>query len=143
MHSKQKGSCGELAVALDLTSKGYSVFTELGDLSRTDLIVLVNNKPIKIQVKARYMDERSKTLAVRTTKDGPNYSYKYELSDVDIFAIYSLNTKEILYITAQEMLKCKSAITFRYAEGTYQKDKRARYIKDYLSFEKTLLDLGS
>ena len=136
MHAKQKGTCGELAVALDLTSRGYSVFTELGDLSRTDLIVLKDKKPIKIQVKSQHMDKRGKTLSVKTTKDGPNYSYKYQLDDVDVFAIYSLDTKEIVYINAQELLKCTSAMAFRYADGTYQKDSRARYIKDYSSFEK-------
>ena len=135
MHSKQKGTSGELAVALDLTSKGYSVFTELGDLSKTDLIVLVNDTPIKIQVKARHTDARSKTLQVMTKKDGPNYSYKYSTKDVDIFAIYALDTKEILYVAASELLKFSSSVSFRYEDTSYQKDSRAHYIKDYLSFE--------
>ena len=40
MHTKQSGSLGELKVAADLIARGYAVFTELGDLSKVDLIVL-------------------------------------------------------------------------------------------------------
>lgn len=138
MHAKQKGNCGELAVALDLARKGYAVFTELGDLSKTDLITLVEGKAIKIQVKARNLDKRTNTLPVSTKKDGPNYSYKYTLFDVDIFAILSLDTGDIVYIAAKELLKFSSCMSFRFDDKVYEKDSRAHYIKDYLSFEEAV-----
>ena len=53
LHKKNKGSIGELKVAADLITKGFSVFTELGDNSKVDLIAIENStyKTYKIQVK--------------------------------------------------------------------------------------------
>lgn len=50
LHSKQLGAIGVLRVAAHLMEQGLSVFAEMGDLSRVDLIVLFENRPIKIQV---------------------------------------------------------------------------------------------
>jgi hypothetical protein len=49
LHSKQLGAIGVLRVAAHLMSQGLSIFAEMGDLSRVDLIVLFDNQPIKIQ----------------------------------------------------------------------------------------------
>lgn len=52
MHSKQLGNLGETIVAASLIKKGYSVFTQLGDLSKIDLLAVGSDfNPIKIQIK--------------------------------------------------------------------------------------------
>ena len=52
VHRKDFGTIGELTVARHLLGQGYSVFSEYGDNSKVDLIALVDNVPIKIQVKS-------------------------------------------------------------------------------------------
>jgi len=51
-HRKRRGALGEAKVAAALIDQGYPVFTEWGDLSRTDLITLSpDGSPVRIQVK--------------------------------------------------------------------------------------------
>ncbi len=69
LHSKQLGAIGVLRVAAHLMSKGLSVFAEMGDLARVDLIVLVDDQPIKIQVKTRNLKEGK--ISVDSRKSGP------------------------------------------------------------------------
>lgn len=135
MHAKQKGNCGELAVALDLAKQGHAVFTELGDLSKTDLIALVGTHPIKIQVKAHNIDKRSRTINLSTKKDGPNYSYKYTVEDVDIFAVFLIEENKVIYVSSKELLSYSRQMSFRLDSLDYGKDSRAHYINDYFSFD--------
>jgi hypothetical protein len=44
MHTKDAGTVGELAVILQLKQAGYGVFTEVGDNSSIDLIVISKSK---------------------------------------------------------------------------------------------------
>lgn len=97
MTSKCKGNIGEMAVAKDLMQQGYSVFTELGDSCRTDLIAIVDNKPIKIQVKAGI--EKGGCIGISTFKAGKaGYSYTYTSDDCDVFAVYNLNRDIVSYV---------------------------------------------
>lgn len=136
MHKKQTGTLGEIAVAKDLISKGYFVFKELGDCSKVDLIVLVDNKPIKIQVKA-YAEKNGK-VEILTTKSGPNYSFKYSKEMIDVFAIYVHNREIILYISSNELLEKSKSLTIRIDKGTSGQQSKFNMSKDYLSFEKTI-----
>jgi len=96
MHAKKKGSIGELAVALDLMHQGYAVFTELGDLSKVDLIAEIRSKLIKIQVKYKRLKWNAVELSLK--KAGPNYRYQYTRNDVDLFAVYCPDTGDICYV---------------------------------------------
>ena len=86
MHSKRKGAVAELHVACFLTQKGYAVFTEMGDLSRTDLVVDIDGVLIRVQVK--YITRVDGCYKFTTAKSGPNYRFLYTVSDVDVFALY-------------------------------------------------------
>lgn len=111
MHSKMKGSIGELVVATDLLNKGFCVFSELGDLSRIDLIAETSTELLRIQVKAA--TSKNGKIEVDSFKSGPGYSFKYKEKDVDIFAIYCLDTKQLAYISSRELCNCKSTLTLR------------------------------
>jgi hypothetical protein len=77
MHSKTKGSIGQLTIAADLLSKGYEVFTELGDNSKIDLIAVSKDYDlIKIQVKC--LTPVNGSVKLSCIKSGPNYSFRYE-----------------------------------------------------------------
>lgn len=96
MHAKEKGNMGEAVVTMDLISKGFHVFTEIGDISKIDLIAEKDHKLYKIQVKTRTSSYGA--IKIRLDKRGPNYVYYYKNYDVDVFAYYSLNENILIYI---------------------------------------------
>lgn len=134
MHNKIKGSLGELKTMADLMSKGYSVFTEYGDNSRVDLIVIVDGRTLKIQCKAKTSSNNS--IGIDARSSGPGYSYKYSPEEVDIFALYVLDRDELLYIKSSEL--CKKAMFFRF-EGP-KNNQRHRWYEDYKDFDKVIRD---
>ena len=142
MHPKQLGICGELSIASSFAQKEYPVFKELGDLSKTDLIVLVKNKAIKVQVKARNVTESLGTIVIDSRKSGPNYKFRYSENDVDIFAVLVPKENIIFYVPANIIVSAKSGTPFRLTKAKRGHKKGVRYVEDYLSFEKALINQG-
>ncbi len=136
MHAKQKGSLGEISVAKHLIACGYAVFTELGDLSRTDLIVLADNKPIKIQVKACTM--KNGAISAKAEKAGPNYNFRYSIDDVDVFALYSLDTDEVFFLKSSEVLTDTSYFAIRLVDAKNNQKIGVNLAKDYKDFRRVL-----
>ncbi|TXH17910.1 MAG: hypothetical protein E6R03_03120 [Hyphomicrobiaceae bacterium] len=111
MHSKQKGNIGELAVSKDLSLMGYPVFKEIGDLSKVDLLTIVQNQALKIQVKF-IAAKRNKRLCVSFRKAGPNYRFSYQAGMVDLFAIYCPDNDQVYYLPFEYLVsKHSSGIT--------------------------------
>lgn len=109
-HSKQKGNLGFSSTVKELHKLGINVFSEIGDLSRIDIIAEIEDKLVKIQVK--YAKEKNNTANLSLRKCGPNgYKYVYTEKDVDIFALYLPISDKILFIPAK--LACKNVNIFR------------------------------
>lgn len=136
LHAKQKGTLGELAIAQDLISNGYAVFTELGDLSKVDLIALVPI-PVKIQVKS--LKSTNGAIELSSRKSGPNYRFRYTEQDVDIFAVYVYDRNIIAYIACKELLENSRMMTLRIDKPKNNQHK-ARRIDDYRDFQRALRD---
>lgn len=139
MHSKIKGNIGEFAVAKHLAEKGYSVFREIGDLSKIDLIAEKDSKLIRIQVKA--ITEKNGKIDVYSKKSGPNYSFSYKEDMVDVFAIYVLNHNFVFFVSSKDVCAQAAILSFR----LLSKPKRInqygyRMVSDYLDFERALRD---
>ena len=135
MHTKQSGSLGELKVAADLIARGYAVFTELGDLSKVDLIALVDHHPVKIQVKAR--TSKHGRVEISKRKSGPNYQFVYQEGEVDVFAIYVLDKDLCLYVNASELLE-RSTFSIRLAPARNGQQKKVRAWQAYTDFKRAL-----
>jgi hypothetical protein len=138
LHSKQLGAIGVLRVAAKLMSEGYSVFAELGDLSRVDLIVLMNHQPIKIQVKTRNL--KNGRITVDSRKSGPGYRYRYTLDDVDVFAIYIPQQELILFVSVAQILTAKSTFAIRVGKSRNNQERFVHGYQDYLEFKRALRD---
>jgi len=138
MHSKQKGALGEVAVIKDLLRRDYQVFKEIGDLSKVDLIVLVDHVPVKIQVKA--LVSKHGIVEVNSKKSGPGYSFRYGELDVDIFAVYIIDKDEIFYVSAKEILNNKTTSKFRIVKPINNQLSGIRWVKDYQEFKNALRD---
>ena len=131
MHSKDKGSLGQLKVAADLISQGYSVFTELGDNCKTDLVIIDRKsyKTYKVQVKARC--SKNGSVSIKTTKSGPNYQFAYEEKHADIYAIYILDKDKIFYVSNSEFLLHHTMMTFRLALSKNGQEKGCNFVEKY------------
>ena len=136
MHSKQKGILGELKIAAHLAKLEIPVFSELGDLSRVDLIALINNKPIKIQVKACTSEDNK--VHVYSRKSGPNYKFNYSLKDVDIFAVYVLDKDICFFVKSSEIVANKANVSFRLEATKNNQVRGVRYIEDYRDIFKAI-----
>lgn len=130
MHSKTKGDIGQSAIINDLLKKGFRVFLEFGDLSRIDIIAEKNNRLYKIQTKSLKTNSEG-SIGVRTSKSGPGYEYRYTENDIDVFAIYSLDTEKIGYIKSSEVLSNKNTLFIRIREAKNKQKSKTRNIEDY------------
>jgi hypothetical protein len=144
MHTKDAGTVGELAVALQLKRTGYSVFIELGDNSPIDLIVISEDKLLRGQVKSCKLVSGTASLALR--KAGPNgYLRKYieDRGMIDFFALYVHDTGQIAYISAREAFKScpgSTRLTFRVSPAKNKQKHGVRHLEDYADFGQVLID---
>lgn len=136
MHSKRKGNIGELAVGLEFSRLGYSVFYENGDISKIDLIAEKNGKLIKVQVKA--FTPINGALSLKLSKSGPNYKFWYDLKEFDFFAIHDLENKTT-YLISTKFCFGKKCITLRISNSKNRQNKGVNKAEDYL-FERVLRD---
>ena len=144
MHTKDAGTVGELAVILQLKQIGCTIFTEVGDNSPVDLIVIKNKRLLRGQVKSCNLVNGTATLSLR--KAGPNgylRKYKDDEDTIDFFALYVHSTGQIAYISAKEAYEScpgSTRLVFR-VEPTRNGQKRGiRFLKDYADFEGVLRD---
>jgi hypothetical protein len=123
--TQQKGITTEIYVAAYLLELGYNVSQPLCQDSKYDLIVDVNNKLLRLQVKtARQNNPKSITFNCRsTTKNSVTHkSRTYTSDEIDYFATY-WNHKVYLVPVGQ----CSSEKTL-HLEQTNRKDWT--YIED-------------
>lgn len=105
----QIGKAGEYLVCADLFLKGLNV-SIAGETLPYDLLLDNGNKILKVQVKTT--ETHKKTNQWRGINDAYVFSIKrkgssglkkYDYNEVDIFALVSLDTKQIGYIKNSEM----------------------------------------
>ena len=92
LSTQQKGIVTEMAVATYLLSLGYNVSQPLSQDSRYDLIVDVNHRLIRLQVKTSRLMSEKKAICFNcrsTTKNARNNkSRTYDKTEIDFFATY-------------------------------------------------------
>ena len=131
MHTKQFGNIGEAAVSKKLMELGYAVFTELGDLSKVDLVALKDNDLIKIQVKYITLKEGKVELPVR--KCGPNYIKRYTTAEIDLFAIYVPDNNQVLFVSSNILESTRSSYTIRFIKPKTGSQHKSHWWEDYIA----------
>lgn len=111
LHSKQKGNIAEAAVILELNKQGYSVFREIGDLSKVDLIAEKDCKLLTFQVKG--VTPKNGVITLSTKKAGPNYRFKYQSYMFNYFAVVNLETLQVAFINSSICDKNKCGMTLK------------------------------
>jgi hypothetical protein len=138
MHSKFKGNLGQFACALKFAEHEYSVFTEEGDISKLDLIAEKSGKIIRVQCKA--VTATNGTLVCTAKKSGPGYQFYYDLSAVDFFSLYDLESKNLYLIPAKDFISADGTyFSLRVSETKNKQIKRIKLAENYL-FDRVLRD---
>lgn len=100
--SKVKGDISELSVQLELIGNGLRVLKPIGDNYPYDLVFEYNGNFFKVQVKTGTLQSNGCIIAslrsshVTTGKKFTNQ--KYDVSEVDIFAIHSIEFNVTCYV---------------------------------------------
>lgn len=84
------GALSELVVSSDLLSKGYDVFKSVSPSCFCDLLIHKKNIILKIEVRTGYKNQRGDIGYSKNTH-----------GNIDIFAVYIREEKEIYYFTKQ------------------------------------------
>ena len=140
-NSKIKGNIGEAKFLFECVRLSIPVYLQFGDNESADYIILINNKPVKIQVKSS-TDFKNSVIQFslnRSTKHkGKNYNSIYSKEEVDLFACYDIQN-DFLFICKNDE---RSFISFNYNEENPY--KTSNKVSDYLFNEeniKRLLEL--
>lgn len=129
-HSKQKGNLGFSATIKEIHKLGMNVFVELGDYSKTDLIVEVGSTLVKIQVK--YAAEKDDTATLPLRKCGPNgYKYKYTKDDVDLFSVYLPQRDKVIFIPSSVACQNANSFMIRFVKSENNQTQGIHFIDEF------------
>lgn len=87
------GAISEMAVAIFLMSRGYSVFRALSPACLCDLIAIKEDKITRVEVRTGYEDEKGKITYPSGTKDKGRQ---------DFFAIYLRRENKVRFFTYEK-----------------------------------------
>lgn len=127
-----KGNIGEYYVCADLTERGYTVLSPLGNHPHYDLVVEKDGKFEKVQVK--YINIKNDVLSVKLyTTDGSGKINIHSFGVVDIFAVYEPIGKNVYYLKLKDFPKNKVVINLRMGLPKNNQKIGIRFAKDYLT----------
>lgn len=115
MHTKDTGTYGELVVAADLYRRQYSVFSEIGDNSKVDLIAINGDQVLRLQVKTIALNNG--VAIVSKVSSGPGYKYMYSKREIDYVAAYVYTLNTILYVPIEDFTSNTLSIRFTPAKN--------------------------
>ena len=128
---------GELKVIEACLKQGISVFTPFGDGNVVDLVLIINGKCLKAQVKST---ETGATDGVMTFKMKSEKStrqqnpiHHYTEDEIDIFLLYSFVYDEVYVLPIKDAPS--SAFLLRH-DNPSRVYKKMNFAKDYLFEEK-------
>jgi len=105
MDTKLKGDIAEQAVLLFALKKGWGVLTPVGDRLAYDLVLDINNKLVRIQVKAAWFDSKAKNFVVDVRKTKTNRRIMrrdyYSNTDFDFAVVYIAD--DLFYVFPAEV----------------------------------------
>ena len=130
MDTKLKGDIAEQAVLLFALKKGWGVLRPVGDRLAYDLVLDINNKLIRIQVKAAWLADKSKNYVVDVRKTKTNRRVMrrdyYSNDDFDFAVVYI--SDDLFYVFPAEVFNSYgSEIHLVEASRRQRKPKSADY----------------
>lgn len=133
MNSKRIGNIGEAKVLAKFVEMGIPVYIPFGDDEKADLIAEFNDKLNKIQVKTSIKSKNGCSLFDLTSSTAHRTNggrRKYSNSEIDYFALYSLDRDKIYLMKAPD--DPMTAITIRFDDTKSGKKIGVNYESDFL-----------
>ena len=136
MNTNQIGNLGELKVIETCLKHDIAVFTPFGDGNVVDLVLLVNGKCLKAQVKSSQTGAEDgimkfKTTSTKSTRQNDPVHH-YTLDEIDLFLFYSYTFDEVYVMLPSEVPK--GDVTIRH-DIPSRPISTMRFAKDY-NFER-------
>jgi hypothetical protein len=133
---RDTGVAGELLVAGRLILEGYTVFREVSDTSKVDLLVVVNGHYVRIQVKTLHSLSDGAVVGVDRFKKGRTGNFiEYSSDEVDVIATYVYDLGKLIFVSTRELEESgQRSISIRFTEPKNNQKKHTRYWNDYTSF---------
>ena len=130
MNSKRIGNIGEAITLAKFVEKGIAVYVPFGDNEKIDLIIELNKQLYKVQVKtSNRLEQGCLIFNTRSSRSGTKETVLYTEEDIDLYACYSLITKE-LYILERRNFP-QSTVSLRVEDSKNNQLKNVKFAKDY------------
>lgn len=132
--TKEKGDLGVMEIMLDLTKKGYKIFTTISEHLPFDFAAFKDNKFYKIQAKYRSLTEEGCVpVPLRTSWSDKNGTHNqfYDKNDIDFIAVYCPETDKCYYVHIKNFSN-SSEILLRVNKPKNNQKKGVRMADDYL-----------
>ena len=133
MNSKRIGNIGEAKVLAKFVEMGIPIYIPFGDDEKADLIAEFDGKLNKIQVKTSIKSENGCSIFDLTSSTAHRTNgerRKYLNSEIDYFALYSLDRDKIYLMKVPD--NPMSAITIRFEDTKSGMKSRVNYESDFL-----------
>ena len=135
MNTTRIGDIGVAHVITRCMEKNIPVYVPFGDNERADLIILLENKPFKVQVKTVLTDKNGKSEFGLKSTTSRIYNRKsvtrhYTSDEVDYYMLYNIARNEVYMLPFCE---CQSAfVTIRHEPTKNKQQKNIKMDKDHL-----------
>ena len=133
MNSKRIGNIGEAKVLAKFVEMGIPIYILFGDDEKADLIAEFDGKLNKIQVKTSIKSKNGCSIFDLTSSTAHRTNgerRKYLNSEIDYFALYSLDRDKIYLMKVPD--NPMSAITIRFEDTKSGMKSRVNYESDFL-----------
>lgn len=142
-NSKNVGNIGEAYVLARLVELGIPVYMQFGDNEAADYIIIVNNKPLKIQVKTSNTYDGNRVqfdLTSSTIHRKNGVKHKYSIKEIDLFICYDIKTKQLFVIKNKGEM---SSFAIRYTTPNNGQTKNINFASDYTLCVETLHEISN
>ena len=135
-HTKDKGDIGITQVCADLTLQGFQVCLPISEHLPFDLIGVSPDGMSLRRIQAKYRKLENGVITVCTKAQGLDahapYSRSRDLSKLDAFAIFCLDTRQVYYVNVCELRGCET-FSLRVTPPANNQMKLVRFAERYLS----------
>lgn len=135
MNTTRIGDIGVAHVVARCMELNIPVYIPFSDNEKADLIILVDNQPLKVQVKTNSCNNEEVSVFRLYSSTSAIYNRKsvkhcYTAEEVDIFLLYDTYRQEIYCVPFDE--KTGDSIILRHKPTKNNQQKGIRWAKDYI-----------
>jgi hypothetical protein len=127
------GNIGEARVIFEAAKRGYTVCIPQGHDARYDLVVDIDGKLCKVQVKTTKSDGHVVKVNTRSVGklDGEIIAKKYTEQEVDWIVVYDITTDKCAFVPASLLGTGRYALALRITPSSNNQNKFIRWFSDY------------